>query len=548
VWLPTGEYLTLSARAAEGATVWVRLPSRAVIQLFPRRQPVEVLPGTRGFDRDTTKLSTPDEIRYFGVVRGQALGLNPGPVLGKAGGALPGRSGTAMACKPGVGCPLPERSSAGRPWAIIEAALDGDTARAIWPLQVALLDTLPQVIEVNDDTLGNGETDGLTQGRAVPEGAYHWFLPNGTRAVVSGRLNQDLRLRLSPQAEAWIRVNEARPLPRGMPAPRAVMSSVTVAPLPDRVVLRIPLSERVPFLVTETERSLAVKFYGAAADVDWMHHERESLVQRMTWVQASQDELMLTVDLSEPVWGYRTRWSRNDLLVEIRRPPKISSTSPLRGRIIAVDPGHPPLGATGPTGLREAEANLSVALRLRSLLQAEGARVIMTRTADTAVDLWPRIALAETSGAELFVSIHNDALPDGVNPFTNNGTGVFYNRLRSAPLAAAIQRSLVRRLNLPDRGISRGDLAVVRQTWMPAVLCEGMFVILPEQEARLRSARGQRSYARGVLEGIRSYLVERARSQASGPVGQAQAEASPRAQPNTSPAPPRSGLERGVAP
>src|SRR3954449_639655 len=171
--------------------------------------------------------------------------------------------------------------------------------------------------------------------------------------------------------------------------------------------------------------------------------------------QASRDELTLTADLAEPVWGYRTRWSRNDLVLEIRRPPRIARGDPLRGRTIAVDPGHPPLGATGPTGLREADANLAVAARLRKLLERAGAQVIMTRTADTAVDLWSRVTVADTSGAELLVSIHNNALPDGVNPFTNNGTTVFYNQPRSLPLAAEIQRALVRRLRLPDLGIGR---------------------------------------------------------------------------------------------
>jgi len=101
---------------------------------------------------------------------------------------------------------------------------------------------------------------------------------------------------------------------------------------------------------------------------------------------------------------------------------------------------------------------------------------------------------------------------------------------------------------LPDLGIGRADLAVIRATWMPAVLCEGMFVILPDQEARLRSPEGQRAYARGVRDGLRSFLTDRARDQALRRVGQGAREASPRAQPNTSPARPRSGLERGVAP
>jgi N-acetylmuramoyl-L-alanine amidase len=169
----------------------------------------------------------------------------------------------------------------------------------------------------------------------------------------------------------------------------------------------------------------------------------------------------------------------------------------------------------------------------------------MTRTTDTAVDLLPRVALADTGGAELLISIHNNALPDGVNPFTNNGTSVFYNQPRSVPLATEIQRSLVRRLGLPDLGISRGDLAVVRATWMPAVLCEGMFLIMPDQETALRSARGQWRYARGVFDGIGRFLRDRAEAQSSRRVGRPPPGASPKANPTASPGTPAAGVSNG---
>jgi N-acetylmuramoyl-L-alanine amidase len=530
-WLPRSEYVTLSARAAEGSSVRLHLPNGSTLRLLPERRPQELLPTIRAFERDTSKHHTPDELRFVGTVRGTSLGPAPGPVLGGLTPALVTAIGrAALRCVTWVQCPAPYTDLLSREagWAVIEASLQGDTVRARWPFQLALLDTLPIVVELDDDTLGTGKTDSIVQGRAVPGGSYHWFFPTGTRALISGRLNEDVRIRLSPTAEAWIPAAEARLLPLGVPAPRAVARSVTLTPSRDRVIVRVPLTDRIPFQLTENDRSLTLTFYGAVADVDWIHHEGESLVQRMTWTQVSRDELSFTVELARPVWGYRTRWSRNDLVLEIRRPPTIQKNNPLRGRVVALDPGHPPLGATGPTGLREAEANLAVALRLRALLQAAGARVVMTRTVDTAVDLWSRVAIAEGAGAELFVSIHNDALPDGVNPFTNNGTGVFYNRPRSIPLAAAIQRSLVRRLGLPDRGISRGDLAVARATWMPSVICEGMFLILPDREAALRSPRGQRLYAQGVFDGIRQFLQDRAGDHASASVGQSKTGASPK--------------------
>jgi N-acetylmuramoyl-L-alanine amidase len=183
------------------------------------------------------------------------------------------------------------------------------------------------------------------------------------------------------------------------------------------------------------------------------------------------------------------------------------------------------------------------------MLQNAGAKVQMTRVSDSAVDLWPRITFAEQSGSELLVSIHNNALPDGVNPFTNIGTSVFYNQPRSVPLAAAIQESLVRQLKLPDLGIGRADLAVIRGTWMPSVLVEGMFIIMPAQEAALRTRSGTRRYARGVYEGIVGYLRAQAQRQSAGGVGRPRPGASPRANPSPPrPVPSLGAPDSGVAP
>jgi N-acetylmuramoyl-L-alanine amidase len=74
----------------------------------------------------------------------------------------------------------------------------------------------------------------------------------------------------------------------------------------------------------------------------------------------------------------------------------------------------------------------------------------------------------------------------------------------------AVQRALVARLGLRDLGVGRGDLALVRPTWMPSILCEGLFMMIPDQEAALRSAEGQALYAHAVYDGVLSFLLERA--------------------------------------
>ena len=382
-----------------------------------------------------------------------------------------------------------------------------DTARATWNFRLALLDSTPVIVEFNDDTAHKGDTDSLTIGRTRPGATYHWFMPTGTRTVATGRLGDDLRVRLSKGTEAWVPAADALQLPTGTPALRATVSSVTLTPFTDRLALRVPLSQRIPFRVEEGEKQLTLRLYNSLGDLDWMRYGgTDPYLKRMSWEQETNDEVTIRLDLAGPVWGYRTRWSGNDLIFEVRRPPHIDKDAPLEGRRIVVDPGHPPAGAMGPSGFREAQANLAVALKLRELLQAKGATVIMTRTTDSAVDLWPRVKLADTVNAELLVSIHNNALPDGLNPFTNSGSSVFYNQPRSVPLAMAVQRALVRRLGIRDLGVSRGDLALVRPTWMPSVLTEGLFMMLPQQEAALRSEAGQALYAEAVFDGIETFL------------------------------------------
>lgn len=497
VWWPENEYLTLSVRASEGAELRLLLPDGSVVPLANSLGYDEVPWGIRAFDRDTANLSRPASAdRYLGLLRGRFVGADPGPLLG-ADPAMPG-------------CPRCRRRTADAAdtlMPVLEVVKGSDTLRVRWPIQVALLDSLPVVIEMNDDTAGKGGTDRLTVGRAAPGATYNWFFPSGTRANATARLNGDLRLALSSTSQAWVPAADAFALPAGTPAQTTTVGSVALSAAPTGATLRIPLSARVPYQVTEDERSLTVRLYGASGDVNWMRYGgADSLVDLMTWAQPTADEVTITVHLVKPVWGYRTRWDRSDLILEIRKPPAILPATPLKGLRIVVDAGHPPGGATGPTGYREAEANLAVALRLQAMLEKAGARVLMTRTVDTAVDLSWRPLYADSMDADLLISVHNNALPDGVNPFTNSGTSVYYNQPRSAPMAHDAQDALVKRLGLRDLGVGRGDLALVRPTWMPSILTEGMFMAIPEQEAALRSPIGQRMYAEGVYNGVVAFL------------------------------------------
>jgi N-acetylmuramoyl-L-alanine amidase len=478
---PAGEGVRLGVRATPGALLRLVTPAGTVVPFVPDTLPEEPAWGIRAFGIDSAAYRRP-------------------PVPGRYVAWLPAE-------------PVCPDSLVAEPCGTLEVAVGSDTVRAAWPLRLATLNLArPAVVALDDDTARTGTTDSLTAGRAVPGGTYHWFFPTGTTATVSGRVNDQVRLALSRTASAWVNAADVQPLEPGTPPPGGTVGSVRLQPGATSVTLRVPLPARLPYRVEEADRALTLRLYGAASDINWMQYGgTDSLVTRMSYLQETSDELTITLELSRRVWGYRTRFDGRDLLLEVRRPPELDPRHPLRGRTIVLDPGHPPQGATGPSGLLEPAATLAVAERARTLLERAGATVLLTRGDSAPLDLFPRTRFAEQRDADVLVSIHANALPDGVNPFVNSGTSVYYFQPRSADLARALNRALVRQLGLRDLGMGRGDYALVRPTWSPAALTEGAFIMMPEQEMLLGSDAGQWRYARGVVDGIEEFLRERAR-------------------------------------
>jgi len=282
---------------------------------------------------------------------------------------------------------------------------------------------------------------------------------------------------------------------------------VRVVPQAEWVDLRLAMTERLPARVLLEGSFLTVEVFGGESRTNWLYHGTEDpFVRRATWDQVRDDLYYVRLELDRPAWGWRTFYDADGtLVVRVRRPPAIDARTPLSGLHVAVDAGHPPGGAIGPTRLTEAEANLAISKQLVAMLRAAGARVTETRPDTAGIGLAERTTLAERSGAHLLVSVHNNAFPDGVNPFMNAGTTVFYNPPQSTELARQMQRELLRELGLRDLGIARADLALVRTSWMPSVLTEGMFLMVPEQEAALRDPRVHERVARAHFRAIETF-------------------------------------------
>ncbi|HEX9564295.1 MAG TPA: N-acetylmuramoyl-L-alanine amidase [Gemmatimonadaceae bacterium] len=351
------------------------------------------------------------------------------------------------------------------------------------------------------------DTDRVIIGRPVAGGTYKWFLIPGTQVEVTGQVGAATRIRLDRDLQVFVDRTEIAMLAPGASPPRRVASNARVIHNGFWTDVRIPMSDIPPYSVDADSRALVLTLYGTTANTDIINFASvDSVVQRVTWRQVTSDRAEYRVELHQAPFGYLVMWDHNALVLRVRQAPAIDPARPLRGLVIAVDAGHPPAGATGPTGLYEPVATLGVAERLRTYLEQRGATVVMTRLAPGAVALANRPVIARRANAHAFVSIHLNAFPDGVNPFERNGTGSYYFNSYSEPLARAVQAGMVNRMGLRDLGVYYDNLAVLRPTWMPSVLCEGAFLMIPEHESALRTAEFQDAYARGVADGVEAYF------------------------------------------
>jgi N-acetylmuramoyl-L-alanine amidase len=227
----------------------------------------------------------------------------------------------------------------------------------------------------------------------------------------------------------------------------------------------------------------------------------------INWVPEESDRVRLQLELTQPPFGYLVLYDpARGFILRLRRAPHVNLARPLAGLTITVDPGHPPGGAIGPTGYTEAQGVLGVGLKLRDILEQRGARVVMTRTTMDAVDLHLRSVIARRANAHLLVSVHENAFREGTNPFPNVGTSTLFFHPQSEPLARLVQQSMMNELGLRDLGIHYQNIAIGRTMWMPSIITEGLFLMVPEQEYAAKDPAYQERYARGVADGIEAYF------------------------------------------
>ena len=232
---------------------------------------------------------------------------------------------------------------------------------------------------------------------------------------------------------------------------------------------------------------------------------------------------------------------------------------PVGRRMVVIDAGHggPDNGMTGPIGTPswfvEKDVTLGVAKKLATVLRARGVDVVMTRTTDTLIALADRGKLANSSHGDVFISIHVNApgyntaaaarergfetyflaeaktederrVQDMENESVKFETGANATKgdplsfiitdmaqnehLReSSDLALTIQNGLIDVHPGPNRGVQQANFAVLRGSYMPAVLVELGFGSNQSEATFLSDQDNQRALARNIAESVVAYLA-----------------------------------------
>lgn len=199
------------------------------------------------------------------------------------------------------------------------------------------------------------------------------------------------------------------------------------------------------------------------------------------------------------------------LYLDFRTPQEVYD------KVVVIDAGH---GGRAPgaikQGIQEKDLNLGILVKLKALLDQNDKNigVYYTRTEDNNPTFEQRAQLANKSGANLFISIHNNSTTDGVMS-GYNGTEVMYDEAKSEEgfsskhLAEICLEETTAALGSKNNGLTQGNsIYIIRNSQVPVALIEVGFMTNQEELDKLKSEEYQQQAAQGIYNAIMRALEE----------------------------------------
>ena len=210
-----------------------------------------------------------------------------------------------------------------------------------------------------------------------------------------------------------------------------------------------------------------------------------------------------------------TKSDKVELPLAIKAKSKFRTGGGIKDKIITLDPGHggSDPGAIGASGLKEKQITLEISMRVKELLEKEGAKVYMTRTTDKDVyapnasdraELQARVNVAEKHNSDLFLSLH---INSSVNKSVGGFSSYYYPKTdNDLKIAKAIQDKFAKNFGVDNLGVRQANFYVVKRCSMPATLLEMCFISNPKEEKLMKSKWFQKKTARLIVEGVKNYF------------------------------------------
>jgi N-acetylmuramoyl-L-alanine amidase len=333
--------------------------------------------------------------------------------------------------------------------------------------------------------------------------------------------------------------------------------------------VHIQCREPLSFRASSPEQGvIELKIYGAEANVARVGTTTRRGLLRGALTKQYGDHAVVTIQVDDLVGRYRTYTAAGgkDIVLVLEEeqvasmPPPlpwgkqnvnidqgpVDVTREISVKTVVIDPGHGghDVGAVGHQGILEKDVNLGVARELKRFLERESdLQVVLTREDDSYLELADRAEIANSSGGDLFISLHcNSWFNDGAHGFEtfflspaesdwaksveaaeNSADGepgdvefIVWELVQnnfissSSQLAEVIQQGVVEDLDLLDRGVRQAGFRVLVGAYMPAVLIELGFLTYTEEEGHLGDRSYQRRMAQALGEAIMDYGAQMA--------------------------------------
>jgi N-acetylmuramoyl-L-alanine amidase len=337
-------------------------------------------------------------------------------------------------------------------------------------------------------------------------GAKIGYIDSMIPLKIVGKVGNKYKVLLSPYRTAYIPDDVVTLAPRGTFASPALTDRWQVYGDTAFDYVSLGLTSKLPYQsFQEIEPSkIVVDVFGATNNTNWITQMQSvSGIKNVSYEQIQDGIFRITISLKHKQhWGHSIYYKGNLLTIKIKHQPK---SLLLKNLVIAVDAGHggSNTGAGGPTNSSEKELTLAISLKLQQALQAEGAKVIMTRTTEKFVDNKERILFYRDSTPDLLISVHLNSSND---PIHVGGTSSLYRYIGFRNLSYYINKRMLQ-LGLKEYGnIGSFNFMLNSPTEYPNALVETLFLSNPEEEMMILDPNFQQQIANKILAGIKDFL------------------------------------------